>query len=242
MNRWITASVSLFFVTLSGCLIWGTLLITRTIQHLDMEIDNSVKLIDKRAGEVLLTANITEEELTKRLAGVQADANTQITGLRSSLFSTLQPVTLQTTSTLARVSALLDQLSTTSAQVPPILQAANKTLGDTDLLIQGVHPEAVGLLRDTRLASAELARTTLYVRQQTPTFLDNFKNIELDIKQSTESSVQASAATAAMMKNLQKATTPLPAWIRIPLSITGAVAPTVAGAVSAAAATGAFQK
>jgi len=51
---------------------------------------------------------------------------------------------------------------------------------------------------------------------------------------------RTAASTAKVMSNLAEATKPLPKWARWTLGITGAVAPTAAGAVSIAVATGAF--
>lgn len=246
MPKIVAWSIATFFATATGCLIWLTFLTTvgirQAYQDFNQKIDGVIKLVDQRTGDVLIATNLTADKTDKRIASIQNDANHQLTELRIDITREIQPLISTATSTIGQFSALTQQISTVVPQVSPVLQAATKTVGDTDLLVQGVRPEAVGLLRDARLTSAELGRTSIYLRQATPQVLSKLDAIETDIKESTDSSVQASASTAAMMNNLRKATTPLPGWIRIPLSITGAVAPTAAGIVGALGATGVFQK
>ena len=239
-------AIAIFFTVATGCIVWMTILTTtlirQTYEDTNKKVDTIIHLVDKRIGDILIATNVTAQRTDERIASIQTDADEQLTLLREELLGQVKPLVGQVSGTVGQVNGLVGQVSALVPQISPVLQAATKTVGDTDLLVQEMKPEAVGLLRDSRLTSAEFARTSIYIRQNTPAILANFNQIELDVRKSTDSASQASAATAAMMINLKKATTPLPPWIRIPLSITGAVAPTVAGAVSAAAATGAFQK
>lgn len=143
-----------------------------------------------------------------------------------------------TRTSLANLDANVSQ---TAAHVSVLQASVSQTLGSVTALVNEDRPQLRGLLQDTRLAAAEFARSNIYVRQQLPAGLVTFQQIEAHVSDATQAAAKASLATQHTMEHLDTATKPLPAYFRIPLSITGAIAPTAAGAVSAAAATGAFK-
>lgn len=242
MNKWITISVATFFLVLSGCCIWTTILVMQGLRHLHQETNAFLKTIDQRTADILKTVQATETLSDTRIASIQADLNRQLTSFRQDLNGEILPVTTSAKTTLDTMTGTIGQISAQSQKLGQMADGFAKVVADSDKLVTGATPEVTGLLRDSRLTAAEFGRTAIYIRQQTPPILKNLADIEADVKKSTDSAAVASAATAQTMKNLQKATNPLPGWIRIPLSVTGAMAPTASGVVTSLAATGVFQK
>lgn len=156
-----------------------------------------------------------------------------------------------------------------SNRLDQAIQAGDRRIGGMEAQLARLVDEAMPTLRNVASTSAALdqvARENLYCRgngncwpagvtaalggakvflgegaqaarrfdQALPRFLDTWDQVG-------QNSMKASDATAHTMQNLDKATRPLPRWVRIPLGITGAIAPTASGAIAAAAATGAFK-
>ena len=118
--------------------------------------------------------------------------------------------------------------------VRPVLAEAQETLSQASATVAVLRPQLLGSIAAFKVTMGESAETARDVRRAVPGFITTWDRIGKNSDASTQ-------ATAEMMTNLARATRPLPSWLRIPLSITGAVAPTAAGVLTGAAATGAFR-
>jgi len=94
--------------------------------------------------------------------------------------------------------------------------------------------QLLGITAAAKVTLGETAQTMRTIRLEAPLITAN-------IRRATDETALSAQQTRIAMGNFAEATRPLPKWLRYPLSLTGAIAPTVAGAVGAAAATGAFR-
>lgn len=181
---------------------------------------------DSRAKEALQTVRDTARDL--------AGPKGRIDALEASLDARGREITSLLDNHLAKLSGPVGKLTADLEPAVNQVNAAARELPDT--------------VRDARTLLARAARTAGHVEQAAdkieqavPALVADADSTAENVKQATAASAAAAEETKTAMHNLAVATHPLPSWVRIPLSITGAVAPTVAGAVSAAAATGAFR-
>lgn len=100
--------------------------------------------------------------------------------------------------------------------------------------VELLTPQALGLVAAAKVTAGEAAQAARRIDEAVPGILAT-------VQRAGDEYAETGRQTRVAMGNLAEATRPLPKWLRYPLSITGAMAPTVAGAVSAAAATGAFR-
>lgn len=133
-------------------------------------------------------------------------------------------------------------------KIGAVLDGASATEDELRKTVADVHPQILGLVAASKVTAGEAATTMREIRRAVPGFItqgqqiaENVRLTSLQFIETGKQSAEASKQTAKMMGNLAAATKPLPAWLRIPLAITGAVAPTAAGILTGAAATGAFK-
>jgi hypothetical protein len=177
------------------------------------------------------------------MEGVRGQANDQITALRKDTMAQLtdmQGLVDRRTGEALKLAG--DQLTAIRGDLKPTLDNTAKVTADADKLVTDIHPEAVGFMRDSRAMAVEAARTTLYIRQQTPAFLQTWQDIGLHVKETTDASAKASEATAVTMGNLAEATKPLPKWFRYTVGIGASISPVAIGIISGLATTGAFNR
>jgi len=149
---------------------------------------------------------------------------------------------------LERVDTAVGEVHGLRTDLQPVLQNAgaitahlDQTVLDTDKTIKDLHPQLLGLVAASKVTAGELAESSRDFQRALPSMLVTWKDIGHNVAITTDASAKASQATEHMMTNLAIATKPLPNWLRIPLSITGAIAPTAAGMLTGAAAAGAFR-
>ncbi len=198
--------------------------------------------------EIQQTRGAAIGEIDRQLNGLRADFVGQVGSLRSDTFTrvdrTLEVADARIGQSLelldSRSADTLKSISSLQADLQPSFRNIANLTGHADeaaavLFRRDALPaQLLGLTGAAKITLGETAQTMRTIQAAAPELLAGASRL-------VDNSDQTTAATAVAMKNLAEATKPLPKWLRYPLAITGAMAPTVAGAVSAAAATGAFK-
>jgi phage-related minor tail protein len=190
-----------------------------------------------RAG-VVAEVRTGREDLARR-------AERQIAAARADAVSTvkesLKVADRRIGDTLDRVDAGIAEVRGIRGDLRPVLGSADETLQQASGTLAVIRPQALGLIAAAKVTFGEAAQAARRVDAALPRALLRWDQIGADVQRTTDASAQASEATARTMAHLEEATKPLPKWLRYPLSIVGAAAPAVSGAVSTAAAVGAFR-
>lgn len=191
-------------------------------------------VVDRHAGRITDTADA-------RLASIQADVKeivgTTVQAAQSSVDGTLQRVDVA----LARIAALQEDISpgvqhlaAAAARVDHIASRVDEVAA-VNLNCRGngaCWPARItGILGGTNVLLGESAQAARRFDAALPVFLAGVDRIVSNSDEST-------AATARVMKNFATATKPLPAWVRIGLSIAPPVAQVGASVATAVAVTG----
>ena len=211
-------------------------------------------------GAVSDELRVTRVALLNQVTAARKDILTrterQVAGLRTDVMGEVAQI--RTTAdrrvgdSLARLDTALSTIEEVRGDLRPILvhtASVSKQVDDAaplwldceynpDCLFNRYVDASKGVER----AALNFGQMASDVRAALPGAITTWQDIGANVKATTDASTAASRSTAKMMDNLAKATKPLPSYVRIPLSIAGAVAPPVAGALEAAAATGAFAK
>lgn len=237
MTNWLRLSGGLALLSLSGSA-WYVAAATVRLLRAWESIPGTIAALDRTV------QSLPGQLLPSVLAEVDRQAS-QVTAAASAQVGRVVDLTDRRTGELVELTrgtlgGLNGTLAQVDASVAQLSASASKTLNTVTAAVEQDRPEVYGLLRDSRLAAAEFARSNIYVRQQLPAGLQTFQEIERHVADATQAGAKASQATQRTMEHLDTATKPLPGYFRIPLSITGAIAPTAAGAIGAASATGAF--
>ena len=223
---------------LGGVLTWRVCLL----------VDAGTKLLsDTDAAIAMLPAKYEalHRDATEQLTAIRAESAYQLDALRVPLLKLADDRSKEALRIVdARVGQSLEIVDARSGQALKTVEGLRAdlapTLANTAALVKdlqntsdALYPDIQAAVESTTVAATQTAQAAQSVQQAVPGVLKGVETLEANSNATT-------ASTAEMMKNLAAATKPLPTWLRIPLSITGALAPTVAGAVSAAAAAGAF--
>lgn len=134
----------------------------------------------------------------------------------------------------ARAKEALAEVRGVRGDIRPVLASTDELIEQTSGTIAVLRPQLLGTLAATKVTMGQAAQAARRIDAALPAALVTWQEIG-------SNSALTTAATARAMDNLAAATKPLPRWLRYPLAITGAIAPTAAGALGAAAATGAFR-
>lgn len=191
-------------------------------------------------------------DLTGQVAAVRVDLFRQVGALRVDTTKLANRV-VDTTDrrvgdSLARVDAALAKVEELRGDLKPTLDntaaitAQAKDASEVLLRRDALPAQLLGLTAAAKVTLGQAAETMRDFQRATPGFIATWQQIGQHIDLLSAESAKASQATAKTMEHLAKATNPLPSYIRIPLSVAGAIAPPIAGALEAAAATGAFAK
>lgn len=238
-----------------------TVSLTRLVESAKLFIDRSPTLItaelDSTRHDLNFQLTGLRSDLTTQVSSIRTDlfstVNSQISGIRSDLFSPANGqitalrgvVDKQLTSSLSKIDASISLISSLKSSLDPTVKNINeisKQVADASPLFLDCefNPDcAFNRFQGTSKAIETSARDLSLMANE---IQSTMPKVLADVRQGTEAGMKASQATQQLMSNLAKETKPLPAWLRIPLSITGAVAPTVAGGVGALAATGYWNK
>lgn len=141
-----------------------------------------------------------------------------------------------------RAGEALKQLEPVTGKAAALVQDAQDSLDD-------LYPDLKATVASVDVAATSIAHTAEDAqatsgefRRAVPVMLTGFNHIIDNSDLTTKSTAQGMAHFAFAMKNLADATKPIPKWARWTFGIAGALAPTAAGAVGIAAATGAFHR
>lgn len=214
---------------------------TEVVSRLPQEINGAI--LETRA-QVLGQLADLEHDTLKHLTALEAKADGRLGSIQADvtqqLARTVDTANAQLTGTLGRVDAALAEVHQLRSDVGPILAHATNITAHADeattiLFRRDALPaQILGVLGATKVTMGETAQTMRDIQRAAPQMIGGVDRI-------VANSDRTSAASAKLMSNLAEASKPLPRWLRWPLAITGAVAPSVGGVLAGAAAAGAFR-
>jgi len=197
---------------------------TDTLRAMRVLPERLAGIVDSRSDELVqLTAQRTDELLRRadhRLQAVQIDLDDVLTRANGGF--------------LGEVTALRTDIGATLEETRQVERATRRA-------IELLTPQALGLVAAHKVLAGEAASAARRIDAAVPDVLGQVHTVGANVARATDEYAATGQQTRIAMSNLAQATRPLPRWMRIPLSITGAIAPTAAGALGAAAATGAFR-
>ena len=199
------------------------------------------RVVNRQTDRVLATTRDAIHDSRK-------DVLREVAALRKDTMRQMDELRITADARLVDVARIADkQLSRTNDTVASVVTAFEPSLSHIEsitahadeasailLARNGLPAQLLGVTAAAKVTLGETAQTMRTVRDTTP-------QIAANIQRATDESALTAEQSRIAMKNLAEATKPLPRWLRIPLAITGAIAPTAAGAFGAAAATGAFR-
>ncbi len=235
------ASLCALLIAATACMV----VIASAVERIPAKIDAAV--VETRSA-LLGEVTATREELLKRVdaLGLKADSRLdRIEGeLNAQINHTLALADEKLAGTLAVANLALAEVHGLREDVAPILAHSSSIVRQVD--------EALPLFADcdhnADCAFNRFQGTSKAVEKAAQNFGAMSAEIRADLPHTlagvdriVANSDKTSAASAKLMTNLAEASKPLPRWLRIPLAISGALAPTISGALAGAAATGAFR-
>jgi hypothetical protein len=193
------------------------------IMEIDHQADRLAIITDNRLASIQREASGKIDQALlladARLGQAITSADQQITGMRGSL----QPAFTDVAAITHRVRLVADENL--------------ECRGNGNCWPVGI----TAALGGAKVALGETGQAMRRIDAAMPKFIETAKRIEENSDVATAKAAEASEETRKVMANLARATKPLPAIVRIPLGVAGAVAPVAAGAIGAAAAMGAFK-
>ncbi len=214
------------------------------IGHLALALRHTAQELSETALASRLVLAEIREQIPETAASLNTKADRTLRGIDSLIDAThaeIHPIGSNLSKLSDSIDHNLSELSAVRGDLAPLLDEAAGTAAAARLTIRDLRPQLLGLVAASKISAGEVASAMRDVQHATPQAILTFDRIGANIDRTTIASAKASEATALTMQNLAKATKPLTPWVRIPLTITGAIAPTVAGALTGAAATGAFR-
>ncbi len=183
--------------------------------------DSLPGIVDKRLGDALA-----------EIEAIRLSTDQQITGARKDIVS----ISAKLDPPLEALTLAVGNLSLIRNDVQPALEETRRVLENVTLTTHDLRPQLLGLVAGWKVVGGETAQTMRDVQKATPEALVTWRGIGLNVQKTTDASARASEATALTMGNLAKATKPLPAWIRVGVSLAPPIAQTVFAGVAAGAA------
>jgi hypothetical protein len=200
------------------------------------QIDAVADKIESRIGSIQKdTKTVVEDALGK--ADTQVG---EVVGIAKQLQADLRPSVTSLNETTKNVASITWHVNDA---LPPFTdcyytdESGEIVGGNPDCLFnrfQGMTKAAEKTMQSVQLVSRD-------VQKAVPAALVTVQKIGDNSDLATQNAAAAAEETRRVMKNLADATQPLPKWLRYTFGVMGVVAPSVGGAVSTAAAVGAFR-
>lgn len=176
----------------------------------------------KAARETVKSARVTLREVNETMRAARP------------VIGDVQIVVQDVSKTVRSADTAIIELGKLRADLKPVLASADEVLMQTSGTVAVVRPQFLGLAAAAKVTFGEAAQAARRIDAAMPQLLTRIDRI-------AQNSDRTTAASAGLFKHLEEATKPLPKWLRYPLSVTGAIAPTAAGAFGIAASAGAFR-
>ena len=229
--------VCLALLALPAFALWLAMRLDNTIDGIDLMLA-SVTVDLRTVGQAVAEVpSLLDQRIADATVLMAAIADGQLSGARRDI----RTLGDKLDAPLLAVSGAVENLSGIRQDLVPLLHEAEQTAAIATLTMKDLRPQMLGLVAASKIAAGEVATMGREAQRAMPEALVTWNRIGANVEATTSASARASAETAKTMQNLAKATAPLPRWIRIPLSITGAIGPTAAAGLAGAAATGAFR-
>ena len=228
MRLAIVVSLCACLLAIAGSAVWVAASISRVAEATE-------------SAELLAAASLQSTAATLRearqtldlLPGESVAWRATVSGLAQPVAASAERILSHTDASLNGETGALTHLSEAVTHIPPVLAEAQTTIAAArDPLAAGadfvreLQPGALHLVRAWQTTGQETTLTVKEFRLAAPEILGGVDRIVANSDRST-------ASTAAVMANLQRATKPLPTWLRIGLG----VAPPLAGVASGVATT-----
>ena len=223
-------------------LVWAVAVLVADVDRLVKSTEQTVRAVPRELAAIRGIAESLPPAVQAELAGARKDLVSESLAWRTTADSRVASIQADTKSqasdAVARADARLAEVTGAVRgfrdDVRPVLAETQETLAQASGTVAVLRPQALGLIAASKVTAGETAQAMRRIDAALPSALATWQQIGGNSQKTT-------AATAKAMANLAEASRPLPKWLRYPLAITGAMAPTAAGALGAAAATGAFQ-
>jgi hypothetical protein len=214
--------------------IWVTpdLVLKPTLKQIDAVVDKIESRIDSIQKD---TKAVVEDALGK------ADAQVgEVVGIAKQLQADLRPSLTSLNETTKNVASITWHVNDA---LPPFTDCyytdeSGEIVGGNESCVfnrfQGMTKAAEKTMQSVQLVARD-------VQKAVPAVLVTTQKIGDNSDLATQNAAAAAEETRRVMKNLADATQPLPKWLRYTFGVMGVVAPSVGGAVSTAAAVGAFR-
>ena len=216
LAAWVLASINSMVRSTEGAM----LAVPRELAAIRAAVETLPGIVDRQAAgtrkDAVLVLQGFQKTADSRLASIQADTKAAVT----------EALTVAD----ERLSDTVEEVHGIREDVKPVLAESQEVLAQVSSAVAMIRPQALGLIAAAKVTAGETAQAARRFDAALPAVLLTWQQIG-------ENSQKTTAATAEVMGNLAAATKPMPKWLRI----TGAIMPTAAGIITAAAAAGAFQ-
>lgn len=178
--------------------------VTQTTQGM-LALGNKAETDSDRAlNQALREIDLTRKDLASTQDRVLQLVDAQLTGTREDL-----------NTHLGFIEAHLDkQMGEVTGTVVGLREDIQPSIQGMNLLMRrdALPAQVLGTLGATKVAMGQIAQTSIKFEESAPMILQGVQTVIDNSNKTTE-------ATAGVMANLKKATTPLPAWMRLGLAI-----------------------
>lgn len=188
-----------------------TTAVATTVVAVPKILDSVRQDSDRTLNKVLTEIDLTRRDLGKTQSRALDISDQQLTGLRSDLNAQLTMINTN----------LNNRIDEVTSSVVGIREDVQPSIAGMNLLMQrdALPAQVLGTLGATKVAMGQIAKTSIKFEEAEPEILAGVQTV-------IENSNKTTEATAGVMLNLKKATTPLPWWMRLGLAIAPPLAQT----------------